>query len=91
MNDRSATSDQCWLGVHFRNVKVMDRAILKTPQRDVLATQQHVLELLREAAPRRKDRALFVHLMNEASANGLTWIEALEFVVACRRSLPWAA
>lgn len=91
MNDPSATSGECSSGVHSRSVGSMDRGILKTPEQDVLATQHYVLQLLNELVPIRRDRSLFAHLMNEASANGLTWIEALEFVVACRRSLPWAA
>ena len=44
-------------------------------------------ELLPRALPNAADTRLFDRLMAEARAQGLTWIEGLEYVIECRRSL----
>ncbi len=69
----------------------MGREHLRTPDTDVLALRSRVTQLFQQALPDPFDRAFFDNAMNEANAQGLNWIEGLEYTVAKRRSRLQAA
>ena len=60
----------------------------RMPPEDVTALRGHVFELCKAALPDPADRTLFIQLMGEASANGLGWIESLEYVAVHRTTAP---
>lgn len=63
----------------------MGREHYKTPDEDVAAEFDRVCQLFQLALGKPSDRVLFDSLMGEASANGLNWIQGLEYVVRHRR------
>ena len=62
----------------------MDREHLRTPDEFVAAEFARVMRLFGQALPSDADRTSFERLTTEASARGLNWIEALEYVAAKR-------
>lgn len=65
----------------------MTRERYKTPEEDVSAEFSRVCQLFQQALPGPSDRILFDCLMNEASSQGLNWVDALQYVVAERSRL----
>lgn len=63
----------------------MHRDHLKTPDEDVVAELQRVTVLFQLALPDSGSRLTFDHLMNEAAARGMDWVNALEYVIEQRR------
>jgi hypothetical protein len=53
--------------------------------REEMLEQQR--RLYTEACPRPEDTPFFNHCMALAKAQGLSWMEGLEFVVRCRRGV----
>lgn len=62
----------------------MNREALRTPDEFVAAEFARVMLLFGQALPSDTDRITFERLTREASAKGLNWIEALEYVAAKR-------
>lgn len=62
----------------------MNREHLRTPDEFVAVEFARVMRLFGQALPTDADRTSFERLTKEASANGLNWIEALEYVAAKR-------
>ena len=54
----------------------MSREQYKTPDEEIAEEFGRVLELFQQA----RSKFLFAPLMNEASAKGLNWVQALEYV-----------
>ncbi len=59
---------------------------LQTDYNADLALTRH-RELLHRALPDPADAALFNRLMREARGLGLTWMDGLEYVIDCRRTM----
>ncbi len=62
----------------------MNREALRTPDEFVAAEFARVMMLFGKALPTDTDRTSFERLTSEASAKGLNWVEALEYVAAKR-------
>lgn len=62
----------------------MSREYLRTPDDYVAAEFGRVMLLFGQALPSESDRKNFERLTGEASAKGLNWIQALEYVAAKR-------
>lgn len=65
----------------------MEREYLHTTDEEVAAEFGRVKELFDTALHGPADRAAFCAMMNEASAKGMNWVQALEYVVTRRREL----
>ena len=63
----------------------MAREQYRTPDEDVAAEFERVSQLFRLALGKPSDRLLFDSLMSEASAQGLNWVQGLEYVIEQRR------
>lgn len=63
---------------------IMGREYLRTSDEFVAAEFGRVMLLFGQALPDNADRTTFERLTNEASAKGLNWVEALEYVAAKR-------
>ena len=63
----------------------MKRDQFKTPEEDVTAEFDRVCRLFRLALGEPSDRVLFDALMAEASAQGMNWVQGLEYVVKQRQ------
>ena len=63
----------------------VDRAKLKTSDDEIRGEFDRVSRMFQLALGRPSDRALFDHLMNEASGKGLNWVEGLQYVIPARR------
>jgi hypothetical protein len=62
----------------------MTREHLKTADGDILAELNRVTHLFQRALPDSGSRLAFDHLMNEAAQRGLSWVDALEYVIEQR-------
>lgn len=56
----------------------MNRQLLRTSDEDLAAEFGRILNLFSRALTTRADLPAFCRRVNQASAQGLTWIEALE-------------
>lgn len=63
----------------------MAREQYKTPDEDVAAEFERISQLFRLALGKPSDRVLFDSLMTEANAQGMNWVQGLEYVVERRR------
>ena len=59
----------------------------QTPEEDVVALSNQVLQLFRQALPDPGDRDLFNRWMNEANSLGLSWIDGLKYTAERREML----
>ena len=64
----------------------MGRELFRTPDEEVSAEFNRVCQLFQLALGKPSDRVLFDSLMSEANANGLNWIQGLEYVIRHRPS-----
>lgn len=63
----------------------MAREQYRTPDEDVVTEFERVSQLFRLALGKPSDRVLFDSLMTEANAQGLNWVQGLEYVVERRQ------
>jgi hypothetical protein len=65
----------------------MERFYRHTTDEELAAEFGRVKDLFDSALHGPADRAAFCTMMNEASAQGLNWVQALEYVVRQRRRM----
>ena len=65
----------------------MQRHHLRTPDEYMVVEFERVMRLFGQALPSEASRASFEQLTMEASAQGLNWVQALEYVAAMRTLL----
>ena len=56
----------------------------RLPNEDVANLSNRILQLFQRALPDPSDRSLYERFMTEAHAQGLTWLQSLEYVAARR-------